>query len=182
MTLKAVALLFLAGFAPALSLAQTGAPDRAPAPDRPLPAPMTTLEPKTGNGVTYLCGGVGEEESDAMKQAASDYDLMVTFATSTGAYLADVSVVIADARGRPLLRTGCDAPIMLVEFEKPGNYRVRADANGHTVTRNARVRSGGKVRTVAMAWPVQLVDMGRTPALQGEQSSGGSGPARIRVA
>ncbi|OGB23594.1 MAG: hypothetical protein A3I66_24025 [Burkholderiales bacterium RIFCSPLOWO2_02_FULL_57_36] len=176
MALK-ITFLILAGFACAASLAQTGAQKLPPGSDRPLPVPMTYLEPKTENGVTYLCGGVGEDEVDAMKQAASGYDLMVTFAASNGAYLAGVDIDIADARGRSLLKTNCDAPIMLVDFDKPGNYRVRADANGHTLTRNAQVRSGGKVRTVAMAWPVKLVDMGATPTLQGGQSSGGSGDA-----
>lgn len=115
-----------------------------------------------------------------MKQAALDYDLMVTFAASNGAYLAGVNVDIADARGQSLLKIRCDAPIMLVDFEKSGNYRISADSNGHILTRSAQVQSGGKVRSVAMAWPVKLVDMGPDPALPNEQSSGSSGDAGMR--
>lgn len=145
--------------------------------DRPLPAPMTHLEPKTENGITYLCGGVGEDEANAMKQAALDYDLMVTFAATNGAYLAGVNVDIADARGRSLLKTSCDAPIMLVGFETPGNYRIRGSANGHVITSRAQVRAGGRVKTLAMAWPVSVIDMAVAPDQPAGQSSGGSGDA-----
>ncbi len=135
---------------------------------------MPQIEAKTENGITYVCGGVGLEESTAMKQAASDYDLMLTFAASNGAYLADVNVDIADARGKSRLQTTCNAPIMLVDFDDAGKYRVQAEANGHTLTRSAQVRNSGKVTTVAMAWPMKTVDMGLTPGTTITQSSGSS--------
>jgi hypothetical protein len=146
----------------------------------PPPAPMSQLEPKMENGITYLCGGVGEDEVQAMKQAASDYKLMLTFAAVNGAYLADVNVDIADARGRSVLQAKCDAPIMLVDFEQGGNYRVRAEANGHMLTRSAKVRSGGRVQSIAMAWPVQTVDFGATPVMRGGSGTAGGTEAGSR--
>jgi hypothetical protein len=172
------ALLILACVASASAVAQTGTESATRQLDLPPPAPMLQLEPRAENGVIYLCGGVGTAEAEAMKQAAREYDLMVTFAASNGAYLADVNVVIADARGRSLLQTNCDAPIMLVSFEQNGNYRLRAEASGHTLSRNARVRSGGKVRSIAMVWPMQAVDMTPPRTTRGAQSSGGTGMAR----
>lgn len=138
---------------------------------------MVQIDAKTENGITYVCGGVGLEESTAMKEAASDYDLMLTFAASNGAYLADVNVDIADARGQSRLQTSCNAPIMLVDFEDAGKYRVRAEANGHTLTRSAQVSNSGRVRTVAMAWPIKTVDMGLAPGAPIMQSSGSSAGA-----
>ncbi len=132
-------------------------------------------EAKTENGITYVCGGVGDNMADRMKRAASDFDLMMTFAASNGAYLADVDVDVADARGTSLLNVNCDGPIMLVDFPEGGKYRVRAESNGHELVRTARVKEGGKVETVAMAWPVSKVDMGLTPTMPpGSQSSGDS--------
>lgn len=176
MRLKEIVAIML-GLASVSAPAQTGVDYVLPGSDRPMPAPMTHIEPKQENGIIYLCGGVGEEESTAMKQAALDYDLMMTFAASNGSYLAGVKVEIADARGRPLLRTSCDAPIMLVDFEESGTYRIRARANGHSVTSRTQVRVGRKVRTIAMTWPVTTVEMGRSPIPGSEQSSGSSGDA-----
>lgn len=170
--------LILAGLASASVAAQTAAEGAARPLDLPPPAPMLQLEPRAENGITYLCGGVGTAEAEAMKRAARDYDLMVTFAASNGAYLADVNVDIADARGRSVLQTNCDAPIMLVSFEQGGNYRIKAEANGHAVTRNAQVRTGSKVQTVSMAWPMQAVNVSPVSPTQNEQSSGASSTSR----
>jgi hypothetical protein len=101
---------------------------------RPLPpaAPLAVLTPVTENDITYLCGGVGQEEAAHMKQAARDYDLMLTFAARDGSYLADVNVDIADSGGKSMLKTVCDAPIMLVDLPRSGTYRLKAETGGHT--------------------------------------------------
>lgn len=113
------------------------------------------ITPRTENGVTYLCGGVGDEESAYMKQtAARDYDLMMTFAERTGSYVANVDVSIKDARGRTVLETTCDAPIMLVDLPSGGNYRIHADAGGRAIDRSAAVKGGrGHARQVTFVWP-----------------------------
>ena len=55
------------------------------------------LEVQTQNGIDYVAGGIGKEESEAMKVAAHDYDLMLTFATDDGGkYLADIGLQIED--------------------------------------------------------------------------------------
>lgn len=135
------------------TLAQAQPQSSAPAAVQSSSAPAAALQPTTENGITYVCGGVGEMSKDQMKQAAADYDLMLTFAAGDGTYLADVGVEIADGKGRPLLKTTCGGPIMLVDFPKAGAYRVRGDTQGHTVTKSVRVAKGGKVQKTVMAWP-----------------------------
>jgi len=139
---------------------------------------LAQMAPKTENGITYLCGGIGEDEAAEMKQAASKYDLMLTFASAKGAYLADVNVDITDARRNPVLKTTCDAPIMLIDFSNSGNYRIRAESSGRTLTRTVRIRTGGKVTAMSMLWPVDTTDMDRT-AMPGDitNSTGASGEA-----
>jgi hypothetical protein len=132
----------------------------------------TGVQPKTENGITYACGGVGDESAANMKQAASNYDLMVTFAAANGAYLADVDVDIADSRGRLMLSTTCGGPLMLVDFQDAGKYRIRGQAGDRIITRTARVREGGRVTSIAMTWPVQTVDMGLRPTQLADTSSG----------
>jgi hypothetical protein len=111
------------------------------------------LQPKTENGVTYLCGGIGIEEASYMKQAAGDYDLMLTFASRKGEYLADVEVDIKDAKGNPILSANCDAPIMLVDVPKSGTYRVQAKAENYTSNRTVKVQETGRAKSVVMTWP-----------------------------
>jgi hypothetical protein len=124
------------------------------------PAPMTRVEPITENGITYLCGGIGLDEADQIKQEARNYDLILTFAARNGSYLADVNVDIADALGKSLLKTTCGAPMMLVNLPKNGNYQIRAETGGQTLVRAVQVREAQRGKTVTMTWPAKSNDMG----------------------
>lgn len=118
------------------------------------PAPSAlSVQPETQNGVTYLCGGVGSDESAYMKRAAKDYDLMSTFAAQNGSYLADVDVDISDRSGKSILQTTCSGPILLVKFPRAGSYRIRAETSGHAQTKTAQVRAKRGTRSVVFVWP-----------------------------
>lgn len=109
-------------------------------------------EAQSQNGVTYLSGGIGEDQSKAIESAARDYSLMLTFATrKTGKYLADVKVNIADRKGQSVLETVADGPMLLVKLH-PGEYRVSAVSNDHAVDKTIRVASGHTTR-ITMRWP-----------------------------
>jgi hypothetical protein len=122
---------------------------------------------KTDSGIPYVCGGVGQTEEQAMLRAAKagQFDMMVTFATHTGAYLADVNVEITDPNGNSVLNTSCDGPIMLVNFDKGGKYRVIAETGGKEISRVARIREGGKIANIPMRWSAKTVDMGYSPTM-----------------
>ncbi|HEX7635801.1 MAG TPA: hypothetical protein VF427_11040 [Noviherbaspirillum sp.] len=142
---------------------------------RPAP-PVSRLEPKVQGDVTYLCGGVGKEEADYMKKQARAYDMMLTFATRDGGYLADVNVDIKDAKGNDVLQANCDSPMLLIDLPKSGTYRIHADAAGYTLDRTARVqvkqKKGSSVASaVWMVWPQRVA---AAPAAAGT-ASGGSG-------
>lgn len=118
------------------------------------------VQPQTQGNVSYMCGGVGQNEAEYMKQAARDYDVMLTFASRSGAYLADVDVSIANARGETVLETRCEGPIMLVSLPRAGTYRVHAETAGHDVRQT--IRSSGKgQRSYVFRWPEQAEDEGR---------------------
>lgn len=145
-------------------------------------SPAERLKPVMRNDITYLCGGVGEEEAAYIRQQASSYDLMLTFAARDGAYLADVNVDIADASGNRLLQARCDSPMMLVDLPRAGSYRIRADAGGHVVRRSVKVTAGRKtgqhLATAVLTWPRQVAG---NPAIRSEASgasgAGGTGTA-----
>lgn len=145
----------------------------------PAPAPQSALQARTENGVTYLCGGIGQEEAEQMKQRAQGYaqgyGLMLTFAARNGSYLANVQVEIDDAEGKPVLKTTCDAPMMLLDLPQAGNYRVRAEAGGYTVTRtiskSGRAMPSGQARNIVMTWPKEAA------GVEGGTMSGGGAPS-----
>lgn len=144
--------------APSSSGSSTPQPPAASATDSAAAPPVVQLQPKTENGVTYLCGGIGLDEAQMMKSEARNYDLMLTFAARDGSYLADVNVDIADARGAPVLKTTCDAPILLVDLPKSGNYRIRSETAGRAVSRTAYVQNKkGHAKSLALVWPQDTV-------------------------
>ncbi len=150
MTSKSIATLFVA----LMCSAPYGQAQEA----TPLPPPHTE------NGITYVCGGVGSDEAAQMKQAASKYDLMLTFATKRGDYLSDVKVEIADARGHALLTTVCDGPIMLVDMPKQGRYVVRGEMAGHAVSGTALLGPGARGKPLHLVLPGAGDTSGQRPA------------------
>jgi hypothetical protein len=111
---------------------------------------MTPM-PQMQNDVPYLTGGVGEYEADAIKKAAKDFDLMLTFATAgTGFYLADVEVIINDMQGRTVLSTVA-GPMLLANLPT-GTYAVTVHAAGNLTTRQVRVSENSLTREL-FTWP-----------------------------
>jgi hypothetical protein len=117
-------------------------------------------EAQTQNGFSYMCGGVGSDEAERMKQAAKQHDLLLTFATREGNFLSDVNVEIDDAHGRALLNTTCGGPIMLVDMPKSGRYRVRGELNGIEESGTVDISPRAKGKLLALVWPREVV--GRT--------------------
>jgi hypothetical protein len=139
-----------------ISLACVAAFSQAPQEDQPV-SPEALPEAQTQNGISYMCGGIGNDAAASMKQAARQHDLMLTFATREGNYLSDVNVEITDARGRPLLDTTCDGPIMLVDLPKGGRYRISAEVNGKEESGTVQLRPRVKGKRLALAWPREVV-------------------------
>lgn len=109
-------------------------------------------QPKTENGVTYLAGGIGRDESAAMKAAAKDYPLSMVFSGGKhNAYLADVKVTIKDRADKAVLDTVADGPIMLVKLPA-GKYAVTAMKDGESLHRTVQVKAQGD-RQVVFHWP-----------------------------
>jgi hypothetical protein len=138
----------------------------------PTKAVVVRMEPKTENGFTYVCGGVGKDEAQAMKTAARDYDMMLEFATQKGKFLADVNVDIKDAKGKSELKTTCDGPMMLVKVPKTGTYHVVAETAGYKLDKVARVDKKGRNNVaLVLTWPERVAEASGS----GETSTGSSG-------
>ena len=105
---------------------------------------ISVAQPKEQNGVSYINGGVGTDEQNAMRALRADYNLQLTFATKkTGAYRSDVQLDITDAKGAGVLSVANTGPMFFARLP-PGTYRISAAAEGKTFKRSVRLGNGAK--------------------------------------
>jgi len=112
----------------------------------------TLPQAKTENGITYMSGGVGKPEANAMREEARHYPLSMVFsAAKDNEFLAAVQVTIKHQSGKEMLRAVSDGPIMLVKLPA-GKYTVAAEAHGKTLRRTVQVPARGD-RQLSFHWP-----------------------------
>ncbi|WP_157202104.1 carboxypeptidase regulatory-like domain-containing protein [Massilia sp. Root335] len=113
-------------------------------------AALAAPTPHQQNGITYINGGIGEEEQDAMKAQRADYNLLLTFATQqSGAYRSDVQLDILDTKGTNLLSVASTGPMFFAKLP-PGTYHISAAAEGKTFKRTVKV--GNAPREMILHW------------------------------
>jgi len=111
-------------------------------------AALAAPTPKEQNGVTYINGGVGQEEQSAMRALRSDYNLLLTFATKqSGAYRSDVQLDIMDAKGTTLVSAANTGPMFYAKLPA-GTYRISAAAEGKVFKRSVKIGTAPKEMTL----------------------------------
>jgi hypothetical protein len=107
-----------------------------------LPAAEASRAGTTPQGCQYVTGGVSHSELLDLHARRDDYDLWVTTAAmKSGAYLADVRVIIRDAANRPMFDQRLDGPWLFIELPQ-GRYDVEAMLNGESYRRTTTIRKG----------------------------------------
>jgi len=110
--------------------------------------PLRTAE----GGVPYASGGIGQDERVALHAGGRDHNLKLVFAErGSGAYLADVKVVIEGAQGGKILEATSQGPWFLATLP-PGGYRISAESRGERLTRSIAI-SPGKRSELTYYWP-----------------------------
>lgn len=116
----------------------------------PIDMSVVQLEPKEQNGITYLSGGVGQDESQAIQQVKG-YNLHITLSSGPdNKYLSGVDVVIQTAKGRSIVSLSQVGPIVYVKLPAD-NYVIIASQNGHE-KRSTVVLKGSSTGTVNLHW------------------------------
>ena len=108
---------------------------------------------RTEGAVSYVSGGVGPESLDQLSAIASQFNLKLVFAATTGDFLSDVGVIIADANGRRLLETTSKGPWFLSKLPV-GTYRIAATFAGKEQSQKITV-GATKVTPVNFRWAAQ---------------------------
>ncbi len=105
--------------------------------------------PQQQNGVSYITGGFGEEQSAAFKAAIPDYSVAMVFSEASGAYLADIAVQIK-AAGGAAVDIPSAGPYLLLNLPD-GKYTAVASNGGKSLTRHFTV-AGKKGQRIGFAW------------------------------
>lgn len=104
--------------------------------------------------VEYLSGGVGLDESTAIKSASGQWPLSVVFsvqADGRAQFASDVKLAIHDAKGALALDVTATGPYLLARLA-PGSYTLHATLDGKTLERKVQVKAGSSAR-VELVWP-----------------------------
>jgi hypothetical protein len=142
----AVALLAVAGTAGA----QSSATPRSSSTSGSVSATATGSTGGSAQAAALQCGGVGQDDQDRIKAAAAKHGLLLTFASASGAYLADVDVRIT--RGDAVVVQGrCAGPLMLVDLKPAGSYEIRAVSQGREQRKTVTV--GARPAQLTFTWP-----------------------------
>ena len=116
---------------------------------------IVSLPPVQKSGaVEYLSGGIGLDESTAIKSASRQGPLSLVFsvqAAGKAEFASDVKLTIRDAKGAPVLETTASGPFLLAKLP-PGSYSLRATLAGKLLERKVQVKAGSSVR-VELVWP-----------------------------
>lgn len=109
---------------------------------------------RTQGDVTFVTGGVGQNEVDAMEHAKSQYPLSLEFvqhAKPRDVYIANVQVKLTDTSGNVVLDTTTDGPYLLAKLPK-GKYKITAvDETGRSMVKQVTV-SSGKPEHLILVW------------------------------
>jgi len=91
--------------------------------------------------VSYVSGGIGEDSRERMKAFSAAFNLKLLLAYKSGSYMSDVDVVVADAKGKQLIKASAEGPIFMAKLPA-GAYEVTATAVGQAQRQKVTVTNG----------------------------------------
>jgi hypothetical protein len=100
--------------------------------------------------VPYVSGGVDADARADLLAQENAYNLKIVTAEKSGAYLANVKVVIERASKERMLDVTMEGPILLARLP-PGTYTIRATSGRDTLTRTVTVPAQG-LRQALFSW------------------------------
>lgn len=98
--------------------------------------PAPAIAARTQGAVSYISGGIGADEKDAMRLLANPYNLRMVFATTAGEHLADVNVTVRDNKDKVVLDILSEGPCVLAAVPA-GTYKVTAHSGATKMTKTA---------------------------------------------
>jgi hypothetical protein len=109
---------------------------------------------KIAQGIEYISGGIGSEESDAMLALGKKWPLVLEFSQDhpqRPLWVADVMVKILDQKKKVIFEALSDGPIMLLKMTA-GKYDAEYTFEGKILKRSLVVEEG-KFQKQSVVWP-----------------------------
>jgi hypothetical protein len=109
---------------------------------------------KVAQGIEYISGGIGSEESDAMLAVGKKWPLVLEFSQDhpqRPLWVADVTVKILDQKKKVVFEALSEGPIMLLKMN-PGKYDAEYTFEGKVLKRSLVVEEG-KFQKQSVVWP-----------------------------
>jgi hypothetical protein len=110
----------------------------------------SAIQPQSQGDVTFISGGVGIAEREALDATRANYNLSLLFSESNGDYLSDVQVRITDLSGNTLLETVANGPKLFAKLPS-GRYIVTAETNGQAFHKTVTVKNN-RQPAVSFVW------------------------------
>ncbi len=103
-------------------------------------AQIPLAQPQQIGNVSFVSGGIGEDESNAIKAQASNFDLRVTETQRDGAYTSGAIVILTDNKTREQFTIGNTGPLLYVNLPN-GAYTLKAVNGSEEITRQIKVNA-----------------------------------------
>lgn len=97
--------------------------------------------------VSYVSGGIGDEEREEIRMREADFNLKLLFSERDGSYLTGVDVELLNARGETVLDAKGTGPFLLARVP-PGRYTLKASANGQVQQGKLTLNAKGNQQAV----------------------------------
>jgi hypothetical protein len=121
-----------------------------PASLEPIDSTGVQTQRQEQNGITYLSGGIGEDEAKAIQQTTG-YNLHITFSIGPeGKYVPDAELVIQSTQGQSVLTLSQAGPLVYVQLPA-GKYTVVATRHGEA-KRDTTDVGKDNVRNLVFNW------------------------------
>jgi hypothetical protein len=99
--------------------------------------------------VTYITGGVGEEEREALHADEKNYNLHIMSASKSGEFVGDTHLVIRDHKGEVLV-DALAGPLFFASLPA-GVYTIEASSEGQFKKQSIRI-DDHKVSYMHLSW------------------------------
>lgn len=106
-------------------------------------------QPQREGEITYITGGIGEEERSAVEAFKPEYNLHIMSASRDGHFEGDTHITLLDASGKELLNVP-GGPLFYAKLA-PGRYIVKGASGEKTKEQAITIRAGKPVR-VHFSW------------------------------
>jgi hypothetical protein len=122
-------------------------------PAKEIPLIDTSYEGKSSDDVTYVTGGIGNDEREAIESAKADYNLYILNASASGEFVGDTRVVITRKNGDDVEEVlNVDSGPLLYVRLPAGSYSLVAQLGEQKKEQKLVIAAPGKPTTLNLRW------------------------------